>query len=146
MPENGHKAIFFGCWRRAGHFYFDGAGHNLGLDARDLGLPWDHVDGRLTPGQRDDRGRLSYEARSRSQQGKAAIHHKGDWSAIAIHDFTGDSRPGSNSVFFFRAPGLDDTESLFSIAKFFPFIAQRIGDVEVIDVVDDDLLKEVNDG
>lgn len=133
------KAIYFGCWGGVGHFYYDANRQSLGISAKQLGLPWEHVDGALTPGKRDRRGRLDYDAMSKTQQGKAAIHYKDGWTAIAIHDFTVDSRPGSNSVFLFHAPGLDDTECLFSIGKFFPKIGARIGEIEVVDIVDDDL-------
>jgi hypothetical protein len=127
-------AIHFGCWDRVGHFFHDTNGRSLGLDAIRLGLPWDRVDGCLTPGRRDRRGRLDHEAMSMSQQGKASIHHKDGWTALAVHDFTVDSRPGSNTVFFFHAD-LDQEEVLFSVVEHFPTINRRIGEITV--VVDD---------
>lgn len=141
-----HKAIYFGCLGGVGHFYYDIAGRSLGIRSKELGLPWERVDGALTPGKRDRRGRLDYHAQDATHQGEAAIHHKDGWTALAIHDFTVDSRPGSNSVFFFRAPGLDDTECLFSIGQFFPKIGERIGRIVVLDVVDDDLIEGGSSG
>lgn len=117
-----HKAIHFGCWYQSGHFFHDTEGRSLGLSASDLRLPWEFVDGRLTP-------------RS-GGQGRAALHRKGGWTALAVHDFTVDSRPGSNTVFFFHAE-LDPDEALFSVIEHFPSIERRIGEITIVEVHDD---------
>lgn len=60
-----------------------------------------------------------------AQQGKAAIHHKDGWTALAIHDFTVDSRPNSNSVFLFK-DALDFQGIVLAAREAFPKIMRRI--------------------
>src|SRR3954464_1419685 len=97
------KAYYFGCWNSVGHYTHDPKGKHV-YSKRGGGFypddqPWEKIDGMLTPGQRNDQGRLVYDAMSKEHQGEAALHHKDGWTALAIHDFTVDSRPNSNSVF-----------------------------------------------
>lgn len=86
------KTYYFGCWRVPGHRMWKPNGACMRWDHttasyHDIDIPWDKIDGTLNPSER---------------QGEAAIHHKGRWTALAFADRSEDSRPGSNSVFFFE--------------------------------------------
>lgn len=127
------EVVHFGCWpgHGAGHFFHDTTGKTLGLYANEVGLPWEQVDGRLTPGRRDSRGQHTYEAMSQPMQGRAALHHLDGWTALAIHDFTIDSRPGSNTVLFFHAL-LDKEQALAAAHEHFPIVMRCIGQVTIV--------------
>ena len=57
-------------------------------------------------------------------EGKAALHYKGGWTALAFWDRSVDSRPGSNSVFL--AEGTHQFEDMVVLAQqSFPSIMQR---------------------
>jgi hypothetical protein len=113
MPK---VSIYFGCERPGvkGHYYWlpgmkmaDG-----GLDGARLS-PFGEVDGRLTPP-------------ATTTQGAAALHHCGGWTALAIHDYSVDRRPGSNSVFLFYATLAFD-EAVAAAREAFPDVVSRIG-------------------
>jgi len=73
------------------------------------------LDGKLTP--RRDRG-----------QGAAALHYRGDWTALAIHDYTVDHRGGSHSTFVM--PGALSFEAMLAAAHHhFPSVVDRIGGI-----------------
>lgn len=117
------KAYYFGCVNRAGHYFWDVNLHKArgtrGVYKPD-GLPWEHVDGKLV-----DEGR---------PQGEAWLHHKGGWTALAFNDRTVDSRPGSNSAFFFGWE-MDFDTTLVTAERVFPVIMERLANagVEIVD-------------
>lgn len=112
------QAIYFGCWATEGHFFCDPQGRSV--RHADKVVPWGYGVESLPP-------------KADTRQGKAALHHRDGWTALAAHDYTVDNRGGSKSVFCFPAD-LDLDEVLFSIGKFFPHIAARVGDFDVIEV------------
>lgn len=113
-------ALFFGCWQRAGHYHWSTEGRWAKSDERTL-TPWGlSVDGKLTP-------------KATRAQGDAALHYKDGWTAVAIHDYTVDKRPGSNSVFLFPAE-LDFDQALATATEHFPTIVARIGLVTLVQV------------
>jgi hypothetical protein len=110
------NAVYFGCWRQSGHYFWrrasDGAMRNA-WDAKDI-VPWGHhVDGGLFP-----RGS---EPRS---QGDAHVFHKDGWTALAFPDNTVDRRPGSWSVFCLPAT-YDGPEALEIARDAFPEVFDR---------------------
>jgi len=128
------EAYYFGCWKRAGHFFFlphMRAAPVFEWDQWFAPTPWgSKVDGHLTPGKRDHGGRLA--ALNRGDQGAAALHHKDGWTALAVHDFTVDSRGGSNSVFFFNDT-LDFDEAVAAATGHFPEVVARIGPMTLVE-------------
>lgn len=104
--------IYFGCVNDVGHFFH---GPDLrSLDAAELGLPWEQVDGQLTP-------------RSVTTQSAASVHHSGGWTALAVHDYTVDSRGNSNSVFFLNCgKPIPFAAALEAARAAFPSIVARI--------------------
>jgi hypothetical protein len=111
------EIYYFGCVGEVGHGFYGGA-KGTWLDNPS---PWPRVDGALTPGRRDSRGRLE----GKGKQGEASLHHLGGWTALAIHDFSVDSRPGSNSVFLIHDT-LDLTQALAIAGKREPAMANAL--------------------
>lgn len=90
----------FGCIGEAGHYLRkpDGSSGNVRTDQ-----PWGFkIDTRLCP-------------QPESGDGKTAEHHKDGWTAVAFWDYSGDSRPGSNSVFLVHAEAT--TEQVLEAAR-----------------------------
>lgn len=76
-------------------------GDNLYL--RNLETPWgSYPDGTLVP-------TTTYE------NGLALLHHKDGWTALAFHDQSGDTRPGSHSTFLVR--GTYTFDEMLALAK-----------------------------
>ncbi len=104
------KVYYFGCLQEAGHHMHDA---NLRTDWGFLNSnPWGRtVDSDLCP-------------KGNQAEGKAALHYKGGWTALAFWDRSVDSRPGSNSVFL--AEGAFDFGQMLELARAtFPSIMQR---------------------
>ena len=105
------KVLYFGASGGPGHYVFTRRGYS---GQRSVG-PWrslGEIDGALTP--KHDR-----------THGADAIHHREDWTAWALHDYSQDRRGGSNSVFF--APGTHDRAMMLELAKAsFPTVVARI--------------------
>lgn len=122
MPD--HAPLFFGCMRPIngyghGHYLFGPDGRSL-YGRGPLRQPWgDRIDGTLTP-------------KTTTAQGAAALYHKDGWTALAIHDYTGDHRPGSNSVFFFPTD-LTFHAALAAAEEHFPDLARRIGRIFLVE-------------
>lgn len=72
------------------------------------------------------------EARKEAKQpqGKALVHHRDGWTALAFWDRTGDSRGNSCSVFVLEGD-LDFDQALAAAGKLFPEVFERI-DFEVV--------------
>lgn len=88
------ESVYFGCWGGKGHYFWNARGDRTMAYRNAIeGLPWQSVDGCLTP-------------TSSREQGAAALHHEQGWTALAWHDYTVDSRPGSNSALFMPEPNL----------------------------------------
>jgi hypothetical protein len=118
------EVYYFGCIGSVGHGFYGGPKETWG----DNPSPWPRIDCALTPGRRDCRGRLE----TKGVQGEAAIHYLDGWTALAIHDFTVDSRPGSNSVFLIHDT-LDFTQACVAAHRFFPEVMARIGYLNLIE-------------
>lgn len=119
--------LYFGCKSK------EQLGHHLyGPDLRSLpywndnSSPWRKLDGSLTPPNRVT-----------TAHGAANLHHKDGWTALALHDYSADSRGNSNSVFLFDR-SLSYPEACAEAARLFPEVWARIqahGPVRLIDVV-----------
>jgi hypothetical protein len=80
-------AIFCGCWGGLGHYYWTPG--LRGGHMHPAGLPWRSLDSKTL---------MAADTR----QGAARCTIKDGWTALAIHDYTVDRRPGSRAVFAFR--------------------------------------------
>jgi hypothetical protein len=116
--DDEEKAFYFGCLHGVGHGFYlpDGSSATY---KKGPPTPWGYDVESLPP-------------KSSGQQGAAAVHHKDGWTALAVHDYTVDSRPGSKSVFCFAADLALD-ELLFSVGEFFDAIQQRVGEITVVE-------------
>jgi len=115
------RAFYFGCAKAAdaGHFVF-AEDPGIGMPRRrlsarefipDLPASMEHVDCQFTP-------------RVNRRQGCAALANRDGWTILAWHDYTGDSRPGSNSVLV--AEGEHDFAAMMGLlAKRFPSVLAR---------------------
>lgn len=132
------RALYFGCargvWHQdVGHGFHEPGGRSLGLGRRgqDIG-PWGlKVDSRLQPlaaGGTKEQRPYGEEA----PQGRALLHHKDGWTALAFWDRTGDSRSNSNSTFLFDTT-LSFDEALVAAKENFPELFERF-DFEVSQV------------
>ena len=111
------QVVYFGCNHGdAGHYSWDQRGEQIPWG--DVPFPWAKYDQDLCP----QTSRVSNQAQ---------MHKKKGWTAMAFWDYTTDSRPGSNSVFF--AKGDKTFEEMCILAKeFFPFIWERFrGEVKL---------------
>lgn len=122
-----HDVLYFGCWSptNLGHFLYNADGYTVKRTSEWLG----DLDGEFCP--RDSR-----------TQGRGALHHAKDgdgveWTLIAFHDYTGDSRPGSNSVILVKGTKThDEACSLFKVE--FPEQWERWGEVMEVPYVSED--------
>lgn len=130
-------AYYFGCWKEAGHFFWVPGMRHL---PRSVGrwypdTPWENqIDGKLTPGKRGHNGRL-ISHRPPPPQSQAALHHKDGWTALAMHDYSVDSRGASNAAFFFDEI-LDAGEACAKAAFTFPEVWARIEKAKAVIVVE----------
>jgi hypothetical protein len=132
-------AYYFGNWRSDGHATFiPGMQHTPPRTPWYPPTPWkEKIDGTLTPGDRGglSGARLSYEAMSATHQSEGALYHKDGWTALAFHDFTGDSRPNSQSVFFFDEV-LGAGEACAAAARDFPEVWFRLEQAAPVRIVE----------
>lgn len=119
------EPVYFGCWGGTGHFFRGVGGKEVqyerargGQEAvhRKEPTPWGYGVERLAP--------------HTMVQGAAALHHKDGWTALAIDDFTVDSRGNSKSVFCFPEI-LDYDQASAKAVELFPQIAKRLGSWEL---------------
>lgn len=123
--------LYFGCRakRDIGHFLHvpDQHDHLRRISySNDNPSPWKQLDGTLTP-----------PSRVTTAHGAANLHHKDGWTALAMHDYSADSRGNSNAVFLFDR-SLSYPEACAEAARVFPTVWARIqehGPVRLIDVV-----------
>lgn len=106
------KVFYFGCVGEYGHYMFEPPG--VKRDAFTHTNPWGtKVDGGLCP-----------TGGSTQEQGRALVHHKDGWTAMAFWDRSVDHRPGSCSVFL--AQGTHAFEEMLRIAnESFPKVTAR---------------------
>lgn len=103
-------ALHFGTLGRVGHgFHLPKSNHVPYYEAMSL-LPWDRIDNYLNPKEQ--------------VEGWALLHHKDGWTALAFADRTDDSRPNSNSVFFFKGTFTFE-ETMDKVHEYFPHILSR---------------------
>jgi hypothetical protein len=115
-----HDVLFWGCYRRAGHFLY-GRGlrsvNHTGLLPASL-QPM-RLDAQLAP--KDPKQR----------EGRARLHHLDGWTVIAWWDRSVDERMGSNSALLVRG-----THSfgavLLAAADAFPELLPRFGMLELV--------------
>jgi hypothetical protein len=107
---------FFGTLEQPGHYWWESRSGRTkrprdrsSLDPRG---PWGGVDGRLTP-------------RDTQAQSRAALHHLKGWTALALHDYTVDTRGGSNAVFVMDSE-VSFERALSYAAEWFPGVVERI--------------------
>lgn len=124
MVLNGRRVepLYFGCWHTPGHHFWRVTMRKVwGSHRETFALtPWaERVDGGLTP-------------RRSAVQGTAALHHSDGWTALSIHDYTVDSRPGSHSTFLM--PGMLTFVGMLSAAHHhFPTVVDRIGPIRLVE-------------
>lgn len=99
--------LYFGCYRRPGHYLWGPGMQRVRSDD----LPWKKLNGELAP--------------PRARPGHAALHHLDGWTALAFWDRSVDSRPGSNSVFLFPDV-LDFEEAVIRAVKEFPEVFEQM--------------------
>ena len=111
--EDERVVLFFGAWSpdRPGHHIYNS--HGGTADRR--GTPWQiwELDTRLAPIDKAER------------QGRAQLHQRHGWTAIAFWDRTGDSRAKSNSVVLVNQL-LTFTEMLSAFKSIFPAQYNRV--------------------
>ncbi len=116
------SAFYFGTYGEPGHHLWQAARpgkwirHGWPWNGEPSPLPWDKIDGQLNPSEK---------------QGEAALHHKDVWTALAFADRSVDSRPGSNSAFFF-SDVLTFDQAAAEAKTWFPHVTQRFS-FEIVD-------------
>jgi len=117
LAVNEYEALYFGAAGSVGHYLWAPTGEKLyGWLPSSYGLPWDHIDGPLLP-------------RTSAQQGHGLMHREQDWTALSIHDYTVDHRPGSHATFFLNRDVISFAEAVGALCAW-PFLASvfdRIG-------------------
>ena len=118
------ETYYFGCIGRPGHFLHD---QHLSIVGREVGPPWmvdrGQVDGMLAP-HRKGCDKRAYCGCGSSPEGRALIHHRDGWTAMAFWDRSVDKRGGCNSAFF--AEGIHNFDGMMSIAReYYPSIMAR---------------------
>ncbi len=112
---------YFGCSREPGHFLWEDDAGFMHSKLRYDKLPWGYkIDSSLCTGH------------SGSEEGRASLHHKDGWTAVAFWDRSVDSRPGSNSAFICDEE-IDYDEMIRRSKETFPKIWERFN-FEVVPV------------
>lgn len=117
----GKKALYFGCWDRAGHYLYDDGGFSVRRERDFPSFPWDEAlmdTGLLKNGKRADvcDGRVFWTC-----GGARAF-----WYAFYWWDRSIDERHGSNSGFYVRGFGWPETQAAFDYAcAQFPRVVAR---------------------
>jgi hypothetical protein len=113
--------FYFGCVQTSGHFLWDTSFRTLSART----TPWGNgIDGKLCPGTVDRR--LGCVPTEEQEQGRAVLHHRDGWTALAFWDRSVDERGGSNSVFVARGTFTAD-EMIAKAREAFPRIWARFG-------------------
>lgn len=93
------ECLFFGCYKVPGHFVYAPKNRSV---SKGIWHWVSQLDGRLTPPSDKD-------------QSKALLYHIDNITIIAFWDYTGDQRPGSNSMFIIS--GIHHYAAAISIAR-----------------------------
>jgi hypothetical protein len=116
------RFYYFGCIERAGHYMHSNPSPRGLEEIRALHdvlrkNPWGSgIDAGLCPPGKDARYQV---------EGRASVHHKDGWTALAFWDRSVDSRGGSNSVFL--ADAIHDFEIMMALAREnFPEVLDRL--------------------
>jgi hypothetical protein len=115
------RALYFGCWGRAGHYLHDEHGRST-VDTPE-GFVWTmgHLDGGLLQnGKREDipDGRVYWTCGGKSVDAM--------WYAFFWWDRSVDTRPQSNSGFYVYGFKRDETKAAFEYAcKVYPHVVER---------------------
>lgn len=127
-PEPGViEPVYFGCWNSTGHFFFGVGGKSVTYERARGGREAVH---RREPSPWGRGYEVEKLAPGTKVQGTAALHHKNGWTALAIDDFTVDSRGNSKSVFCFPEI-LDFDEASEKARQLFPHITKRLDSWEL---------------
>lgn len=115
---------YFGTWGAPGHYLWTPDGRTPWDVQR--ALPWRYLDGPLAgdPALEDPRqpGRWDGE---HQPEGRACLHHRDGWTALAFWDRSCDSRAGSSSAIIAR--GEHSAEEMFALfERSFPAVWRRI--------------------
>lgn len=105
------EAYYFGTFQDSGHYLWTKRLRKHDFPFRgESPVPWTRLDGKL------------YDE-SRQVEGECHLHHKDGWTALSFANRTDDSRPGSNSTFFFNAVlGFD--QAVAAAREHFPRVTQ----------------------
>lgn len=104
------KSFYFGCMHSAGHSLWPEKGQSIYAGDAAKHLPWKSLDGEFNPNE---------------VQGQTMMRFKGGWTALGFADRSVDSRPGSNSIFFFNSR-LSFDEAVAEAKKRWPQVMGRI--------------------
>lgn len=114
---------YFGCWskKEAGHYLVDKNNRSVREDRIIKELLPSKIDGRLVP-------------KENKKQGVGNLLIIEGWTVLALHDYSADSRPGSNSIFM--EEGVFSKDEIIDMAKKeFPEQIKRIlasGDIVIV--------------
>ncbi len=129
--DRGSIPLYFGCWDQVGHGFHRVNGLNANRGPQPVPRPKVgevfHLAGPPTPWGLEVE-RLPPDSR---RQGAAMLHHRDGWTALAVDDYTVDSRPGSKSVFCFPSI-LSPEEAIEAAVEHFPRLAKRVGPITLI--------------
>ena len=94
-----------------GHFFYNKQGQRRWNHTQLV--PWNFIDGVLAADDPKEFRRMPFQ--EKYPNGQAKIHHLDGWTALAFWDTSGDSRDGSNSVFF--AKGTHDFVAMIKLSQ-----------------------------
>lgn len=118
------EVYYFGAWGEPGHLLWTPAGRTDWEAQR--ALPWPELDGVLAGDpELKDPHRRNHWSTDNQPEGRARLHHRDGWTALAFWDRSCDSRYGSNSVLFARGT-LSAAEMLALFELHFPAVWRRI--------------------
>lgn len=114
------KLFFFGCWTNLGHHLFNTRAISVSADR--AGLPWAEPDMDQCPGWRKSKDVNFPE--DQQIEGRAKLHHKDGWTALAWWDRSVDHRYGSNAGLY--AQGTFTADEMIQLGQtYFPHVFVR---------------------
>jgi len=131
MSEQPNEVYYFGCIDDAGHYFWVPPGASLYGRQRPA-IPWQDgdLDAKLAPGY------IGPYQSGPQIEGRAKVHHKNGWTAVAFWDRSVDSRGGSNSVFIVKGT-LDFDSAVEQARAAFPKVWGRFKFPVIEDKPDD---------
>lgn len=104
--------LYFGCLGGTGHYYYATDGYRCSTREPWVRNPWSRdIDTGLCP-------------TNTREQGKAALHHEGNWTALAFWDNSVDHRGNSHSTFVVNC-NLDFESMMHVCRSAFPQVFAR---------------------